>query len=78
MAETQKKAAATATATDDKPAAAPAKSDAKTAKARERERRVAAGECVVDDGTEHVGGAVNGLVCSRHAVWFDRHGNRRI
>lgn len=35
--------------------------------------------CVVDDGTPHVGkaGGVNGAVCSRHAMHYDRHGRRR-
>jgi hypothetical protein len=36
-----------------------------------------AGQCVVDDGTPHVGRAVNGLVCSRHAMLYDSQGRKR-
>ena len=43
----------------------------------EREKRIAAGQCVVDDSV-HVGHAVNGLVCSYHAMHYDAEGNRRI
>jgi len=78
MAETKKQAVQPAT--DDKAAAAPKtadKPDAKTVRAAERERRIKAGECVVDDGTAHVGRAVNGVVCSAHAMQYDPQGNRR-
>jgi hypothetical protein len=37
----------------------------------------AAGECVVDDGTRHVGRAVNGLVCSAHANRYHADGTPR-
>jgi len=34
--------------------------------------------CVVNDGQGmHVGDAVNGMVCSYHAMHYDAHGNRR-
>lgn len=34
--------------------------------------------CVVNDGRGmHVGNAVNGKVCSYHAMHYDSHGNRR-
>lgn len=34
--------------------------------------------CVVNDGQgQHVGDAVNGKVCSYHAMHYDRNGNRR-
>ena len=45
-----------------------------------REQRIAAGVCVVPDGessTPHVGRAVNGLVCSAHAMHYDAQGRRR-
>ena len=35
------------------------------------------GACVVDDGTPHTGRAVNGMVCSQHAIHYDRLGRRR-
>jgi hypothetical protein len=35
------------------------------------------GECVVDDGTRHVGRAVNGLVCSAHANRYHADGTPR-
>lgn len=34
-------------------------------------------DCVVDDGTAHVGRAVNGRVCSAHAMHYDRNGRPR-
>jgi len=77
MAETKKQAVQAA---DEKTAAAPKpadKPDAKTVKAAERERRIKAGECVVDDGSAHVGRAFNGVVCSAHAMQYDPRGNRR-
>jgi hypothetical protein len=36
-----------------------------------------ADQCVVDDGTPHMGRAVNGKVCSAHAIHYDRNGKRR-
>lgn len=35
------------------------------------------GECVVDDGTPHMGRAVNGKVCSAHAMHYKADGTRR-
>ena len=35
------------------------------------------GECVVDDGTLHVGRAVNGVVCSAHAMRYKPDGTLR-
>lgn len=35
------------------------------------------GECVVKDGSAHVGGAVNGKVCSAHAMHYDANGKKR-
>ena len=35
------------------------------------------GECVVDDGTPHTGRAVNGVVCSAHAMHYRADGTRR-
>lgn len=46
-------------------------------KVSERDRRIAAGQCVVDDGTAHVGRAVNGLVCSAHAMHYLADGTPR-
>lgn len=37
----------------------------------------ASGECVVNDGTAHVGRAVNGKVCSAHAMRYKADGTRR-
>jgi hypothetical protein len=34
-------------------------------------------ECVVDDGTPHTGRAVNGVVCSAHAMHYRADGTRR-
>lgn len=36
-------------------------------------------ECVVENDGPHVGkaGGVNGAVCSRHAMHYDRNGRRR-
>jgi hypothetical protein len=34
-------------------------------------------ECVVDDGTLHVGRAVNGVVCSAHANRYKPDGTKR-
>lgn len=36
-----------------------------------------AGECVVDDGTPHMGRAVNGKVCSAHAINYRPDGKKR-
>jgi hypothetical protein len=36
-----------------------------------------AGECVVDDGTPHTGRAVNGVICSAHAMRYRADGTRR-
>jgi hypothetical protein len=36
-----------------------------------------AGECVVDDGTPHTGRAVNGVICSAHAMRYRSDGTRR-
>jgi hypothetical protein len=44
--------------------------------AKAREKKIAAGQCVVDSDF-HVGRAVNGLVCSYHAMHYDANGNRR-
>lgn len=84
----KKAAAAAATKNDEKPKAdpkpkaedAPAKKEtAAAAAAKERQRRIKAGMCVVPDSdrTPHVGGAVNGLVCSAHAMCYDSQGNLR-
>lgn len=35
------------------------------------------GQCVVNDGTRHVGRAVNGLVCSAHANRYRSDGTPR-
>ena len=35
------------------------------------------GDCVIDDGTAHMGRAVNGLVCSAHAMHYRADGSRR-
>ena len=43
----------------------------------ERDRKVARRECVVDDGTAHVGRAVNGVVCSAHAMHYLADGTPR-
>lgn len=49
----------------------------KPATATERAKPAAKpGECVVKSD-RHVGAAVNGKVCSYHAVWYDRDGRRR-
>jgi hypothetical protein len=37
----------------------------------------APGECVVDDGTAHMGRAVNGVVCSAHAMRYKSDGTPR-
>ena len=37
----------------------------------------APGECVVDDGTPHTGRAVNGVICSAHAMRYKADGTRR-
>jgi hypothetical protein len=63
MAETAKKAAAPAVG--EKP------------KVSEREKRIAAGVCVVDDGTAHVGRPVNGVICSAHAMHYLTDGTPR-
>lgn len=45
-----------------------------------RQQKIDAGVCVVPDGessTPHVGRAVNGLVCSAHAMHYDAQGRRR-
>lgn len=63
-------------------AAKPAKA-ATSAKPTEAPKSTAAKEprvstCVVDDGRGmHVGDAVNGKVCSYHAMHYDAQGNRR-
>ena len=44
--------------------------------AHEANRQVR-GECVVDDGTRHIGRAVNGVVCSAHAARYRADGTRR-
>ena len=48
-------------------------------KVSERDKRIAAGQCVVDEGpnTVHVGRAVNGLVCSYHAMHYTADGTLR-
>jgi hypothetical protein len=46
-------------------------------KVSERDKRIEAGQCVVDDGTVHVGRAVNGLVCSAHAMQYLADGTPR-
>jgi hypothetical protein len=54
--------------------------DVREQAAAARERMAAAkapGECVVDDGTQHNGRAVNGLVCSAHANRYKADGTRR-
>lgn len=45
--------------------------------AAEREKKIARRECVVDDGSAHVGRAVNGLVCSAHAMHYLADGTPR-
>jgi hypothetical protein len=35
------------------------------------------GECVVDDGTPHTGRAVNGVICSAHAMRYRADGRLR-
>jgi hypothetical protein len=47
------------------------KAEAKAEKARQ------AGECVVDDGTPHTGRAVNGVICSAHAMRYRADGRLR-
>jgi len=37
----------------------------------------APGDCVVDDGTAHMGRAVNGKVCSAHAMRYKADGTPR-
>jgi hypothetical protein len=46
-------------------------------KVSEREKRIARGQCVVDDGTAHMGRAVNGVVCSAHAMHYLADGTPR-
>jgi hypothetical protein len=46
-------------------------------KVSEREKRISRGQCVVDDGTAHVGRAVNGLICSAHAMHYLADGTPR-
>jgi hypothetical protein len=46
-------------------------------KVSERDKRVKAGLCVVDDERAHVGRAVNGLVCSAHAMHYLADGTPR-
>lgn len=62
---------ATATKAAEKPAEKP------EPKVSERDRRIAAGQCVVDDPF-HVGRAVNGLVCSYHAMHYLADGTPRV
>lgn len=63
--------------------AAPAKAAAKDTTAAEPKTETPAEDervstCVVDDGRGfHVGNAVNGKVCSYHAMHYDANGNRR-
>lgn len=38
----------------------------------------ASDECTVDDGTAHTGRAVNGKVCSAHAMHYRSDGTRRV
>jgi hypothetical protein len=47
------------------------------AKPATKAAKVKAGECVVDDGTPHTGRAVNGLICSRHAINYRADGTPR-
>jgi hypothetical protein len=49
------------------------------AAARERmsAKETARGECVVKDGTPHMGRAVNGVICSAHAMNYKSDGTRR-
>jgi hypothetical protein len=42
-----------------------------------RKAKIERGECVVDDGTPHTGRAVNGVICSAHAMRYDADGNLR-
>lgn len=55
------------------------KSTAKLAddKAPAETKSKAPGQCVVDDGTPHMGRAVNGVVCSAHAMHYDAAGKKR-
>lgn len=64
-------------ATESKPAARtdPAR-PAKDEPTKVETPKTAPGECVVD-APFHVGRAVNGLVCSYHAMHYDANGNRR-
>lgn len=42
-----------------------------------RKAKIERGECVVDDGTPHTGRAVNGVICSAHAMRYDADGKLR-
>lgn len=54
-------------------------SKAEPAKAGEPKRDVTGRgtDCVVDDGTPHMGRAVDGKVCSAHSIHYNRDGSRR-
>lgn len=61
------------------PATAPKDTDTKaTAAPAKKEEAPRVSTCVVNDGRGmHVGNAVNGEVCSYHAMHYDQNGNRR-
>jgi hypothetical protein len=42
-----------------------------------RSQKVEQGVCVVDDGTPHTGRAVNGVICSAHAMRYNADGKPR-
>jgi hypothetical protein len=68
---------ATAHRTDDQAADNAPKVEAKH-EAKPEPKRERTSDCVVDGGTGfHVGRAVNGKVCSYHAMHYDADGNRR-
>jgi hypothetical protein len=41
-------------------------------------RKIARRECIVDDGTPHMGQAVNGWICSAHAIGYRSDGTKRV
>jgi hypothetical protein len=41
-------------------------------------RKIARRECIVDDGTPHMGEAVNGWICSAHAIGYRSDGTKRV
>lgn len=71
-------------ASKDKPDTTAATTAATTAKAEpakaDQPKRDVTGrgtDCVVDDGTPHMGRAVDGKVCSAHSIHYNPDGSRR-